>query len=389
MAKPSIAFGRRREPTLDTKPRVEPRIGVLIPAYNEEPVMDGTINSLLDAGFSQANIYIVDDRSTDRTAEIARARGVNVYTVPVNGGKAKAQIAAIGHYNLLSRYDWLVFLDGDTLIDKDFLREMTKAVYNDPTVGLYLGQVKTIPNNHIYSASRAFDYTYGQEIAKKAQDNFNVVIVAPGCASMYRTDLLKTMHIDTVTLAEDMDLTMQVHRAGQRVAFVPNAFVNTQDPGTFKDYHKQILRWYRGFWQVMRNHKVFSPFTKKQNVDWYIIATTADAIFVNRAFWVALIALLEPKALPWALGVDGATALLISFFVAWRTKRLDVIYKLPLYHWISYLNMYAYMRAFFEVIIMKKEKFGWNKVARYNFDDGVIASAPAVSSTSNPTSVAQ
>lgn len=358
-------------------PRIGPRIGILIPAYNEEPVIIGTLDALVKASCSLSDIYIVDDRSTDKTAEIARKYGVNIFTVPVNGGKANAQIAALEHFKLLERYEWVIFLDGDTKVDSNFMNVMRKAAVTDPSVALYLGQVKSVKNSHLFSASRAFDYTYGQDIAKTGQHNFNVVFVAPGCASMYRTEVLAKLKIDHLTLAEDMDLTMQVHRVKGRVAYLADAVVNTQDPGTFKDYHKQILRWYRGFWQVMKKHEVFG-FKKKQRVDWYMILLTLDAIIFNRIFWLILLGLTSPSSLPWAMGIDLTAAAVICLYVGYKTKRFDVIWKFPAYYWISYVNFYAYMRAFVEIIVLKKELLAWNKVARYNFED-----TPAAAESSN------
>lgn len=254
------------------------QIATLIPAYNEEPVLKGTIDALVDAGAKLYDIYVVDDRSTDRTAEIAAELGVHIFTVPMNGGKARAQIQSLEHFELYDRYEWIAFLDGDTKVDKDFFAEMRKAISEQPEVALFLGQVKSVKNSHIFSASRAFDYTYCQEVAKTGQHNFSVVFVAPGCSSLYRSDVLKTLKINHMTLAEDMDLTIQVHRSGHAVAYVAKAIVNTQDPATFKDYHKQTLRWFRGFWQVAKIHKIFNPFVKKQRVDLYMVLLSADAI---------------------------------------------------------------------------------------------------------------
>ncbi len=355
-----------------------PRIATLIPAYNEEPVLKGTVDALVAAGAKRKDIYVVDDRSTDRTAEIAVELGVNIYTVPVNGGKAKAQIASLEYWKLCDKYEWIAFLDGDTKVDVHFFEEMELAIMKAPETALFLGQVKSVYNDHIYSASRAFDYTYGQDVAKVGQHNFNVVFVAPGCASLYRCDILKTLKINHETLAEDMDLTMQVHRTGEAVSYVPTAIVNTQDPATFKDYHKQTLRWFRGFWQVTKIHKIFNPLARKQRVDWYMIMLSADAVIFNRVFWLGvLVYVINWQAALLALGVDFATAGVISFYCAWKTKRWDVVWKFPAYYWINYVNFYAYCRAFIEVIILRKDKFGWNKVKRYDFDDqSKMANAP-------------
>jgi cellulose synthase/poly-beta-1,6-N-acetylglucosamine synthase-like glycosyltransferase len=345
----------------------DPKIAILIPAYNEEPLIAGTIKALLSADADRKDIYIVDDRSTDKTAEIARSMGVHVYTVPQNGGKALAQTQALEHFGLLDKYDWIIFLDGDTKVDLYFINAMYTAAVEDPSVALYVGQVKSVKNDHIFSACRAVDYTYGHDVAKQAQSNFNVIFVSPGCCSMYRTDVLMKLYIDHMTLAEDMDLTMQVHRAKGKVKFISHAFVNTQDPSNFKDYHKQILRWYRGFWQVARKHKVFG-WAKKQMIDLYMIAIVIDAIIFNRLTWAFGLLATTQVAFGHLIVLDVGVSFFIALWSSYRTKRLDLIWKFPVYYWISYLNFYAFIRSFIEIIVLRKELLAWNKVKRYSFD---------------------
>lgn len=347
---------------------MNPRIAILIPAYNEEVVIKDTIDALLTAGVESSDIYVVDDRSTDKTAEIVRSCNVNVFTVPENGGKARAQTQALAHFKLLDRYEWICFLDGDTKVDVNFYHEMCKAATDDPSVALYVGQVKSVKNDHIFSASRAFDYTYGQDVAKHGQSNFNVIFVSPGCSSMYRADVLSTLSIDHLTLAEDMDLTMQVHRSGGVVKYLPRAIVNTQDPATFSDYHKQVMRWYRGYWQVVLKHKVFG-WQKKQRIDLYMMLLTADALIYNRVLWLALILVTNATILPFIFAADLALAGCIAAYAAHRTSRWDVLYKFPVYYWLSYLNFYAFARGFIEIVLFRKEILAWNKVARYEFNN--------------------
>lgn len=348
--------------------KLNPSIAVLIPAYNEEIVIKGTIDALLEAGMPRSDIYVVNDRSTDKTEEIASSTGVNVYTVPVNGGKANAQRAALSYFRLSNRYKWIIFLDGDTKVDVNFLKEMRNAAIENPEMGVFVGQVKSVKNNHIYSAGRAYEYTYGQDIAKQGQSNFGVVFVSPGCASMYNGEFLAKSEIDADTLAEDMDLTLQAHRFGYKVRYIPNAFVNTQDPSTLKDYNKQILRWYRGLWQVIKKHGVYSP-KNNSRVDWYMRLVTIDALFFNPAFWTIFL-LFTTSVYVAGIAFLGniAISFLIACYVSIRARRLDTITRFPLYHWLSYVNFYAYTRAFVEIIIQRKTLLAWNKVKRYNFD---------------------
>jgi cellulose synthase/poly-beta-1,6-N-acetylglucosamine synthase-like glycosyltransferase len=342
----------------------DPKIAVLIPAHNEELVIERTIRSLVQSDCYKKDIYVVDDKSTDNTYNIATACGVNVLSLQVNKGKAQAQADALKHFNLTERYDWVIFLDGDTRVDPYFYTAMYEAAKTNPSISLYVGQIRSEANNNIYSASRAFDYTYSQDVAKQGQSNFNVVYVAPGCSSMYCSDILKSLHLDSNTLAEDMDLTMQVHRLGGKVVYLPQAIVNTQDPNNFKDYVKQNLRWFRGYWQVALKHKVFG-WRKKQLVDIYMILLTLDTLIYNRILWILLIAITDSSILWVLLLLDMLVVGLIATYSFYRTKRLDVLLKFPVYYWLSFIGLYAYIRSFVEIVLQRKTILAWNKVTRF------------------------
>lgn len=344
------------------------KTAVLIPVYNEEQVIEKTIDALIIAGYDKSDIYIVDDRSTDNTVNIIKNLGVNNYTVQQNGGKARAQIQGLQQFKLYSKYDWIVLLDGDTKVKYNFKQVLDKAAQDNPTVGLFVGQVESDNNSHIFSASRAYEYTFGQEICKKGQDNFNVIYVSPGCASMYNTKTLQKLHIDSSTLAEDMDLTVQVHRLGDKVKYIHDAVVITQDPSNLVDYHKQIMRWCRGVWQVIAKHGIFNPFKKKQRIDWYMMYLAIDSLILNKIFIMMVMMFTLPMSFV-GMGIllDWVVYMLIGLFVAYKTKRSDVLCKMPIFYWLSYLNLYAFVRSFVEIIVLRKEMLTWNKVKRYSF----------------------
>lgn len=333
--------------------------------------MAGTIKALILSGCAREDIYVVDDRSTDRTADIARDLGVNVYTVPQNGGKARAQVAALRYFRLYDRYGWVVFLDGDTKVDVNFMREMRKAVTLRPDVALFVGQVRSVRNSHLFSALRAMEYAFGHDLVKQGQSNCSVILVSPGCASMYRTSVLKDLDIDHRTLAEDMDLTIQAHRLGQTVVYVSTAIVHTQDPSTFRDYYKQVLRWDRGFWQIVKKHRFFSLKGKKQVLDLYVMFLIMDAMLFNKIIIAAAIALTHLEFLPYAFAGDVFVGLCVATYGACRTRRPDVLYKYPCYYWMSFVNYYAFLMAMLDVVVFGKTRLAWNKVKRYDFDSHI------------------
>lgn len=341
------------------------KICVLLPAYNEQIVIGSTIQSLLNCGFDPTDVFIVDDCSTDETFYKAREYTSNVYRVEQNGGKARAQQAAIDHFKLIHKYDYIIMLDCDSQVKANFRDVLFANAVRHPDVDLFVGQVRNARSESVISALRAVEYTFSHSIVKKGQDNFGVIYVSPGCASMYSTRMLKRLQFDTHTLAEDMDLTLQVHALNGKIKYVHDAEVITQDPKTYSDYHKQIMRWFRGFWQIVQKYSILK-FGLKHRVSVYMLYLIMDALFANRIFIIAISLFFLPLYLVLTgLAIDFTIFVLIAAFSAIETKRFDVFYKAPLTYLSLFLNTYAFIRSFAEVILLRKKTFGWNKVTRY------------------------
>jgi biofilm PGA synthesis N-glycosyltransferase PgaC len=342
------------------------KISIVVPAFKEEMVIDKTITSLLTAGFHKEDIYVIDDCSGDRTSEIARSYGVEVLTLAENSGKAGATRAGLDHFALTKRYEWITLVDGDSIVAEDFIEVLQAAIAKDPTPGLYVGQVISIKNNSIFSTFRAYEYTYGHNIVKKGQDNFNTIFVSPGCCSVYRADVLAQLDVTGDTLAEDMDLTMQTHRLGYRVRYLHELVAYTQDPNNFRDYYKQVTRWYRGFWQIVKKHDILSS-TKWNKVDIYLKIITLDALIFNRVF-ITLYFLLFVHPTWWALLfvlLDFALLAVVALYAAIKTKNWRIFVYSPLFYFIGALNSMAYLKSFIEVFMLNKIVLSWNKVTRY------------------------
>lgn len=85
-----------------------PGISAVIPAYNESTRIAATIRSLLAASIIE-EIVVVDDGSSDGTAEIAAENGANIIKLPVNVGKGGAITAAFPHL----KGEIILLLDAD------------------------------------------------------------------------------------------------------------------------------------------------------------------------------------------------------------------------------------------------------------------------------------
>src|SRR5258708_2014695 len=101
-------------------------ISIIIPAYNEEALLGGTLRALgaaTDVLNLPHEVIVVDDGSADRTAEIARAHGARVVAVSVRHiAAARNAGAKVATGNLL------VFVDADTLVSPEVLQGAVAAV---------------------------------------------------------------------------------------------------------------------------------------------------------------------------------------------------------------------------------------------------------------------
>jgi glycosyltransferase involved in cell wall biosynthesis len=137
---------------------VETRISIIIPAHNEEEYLPITLEALAKAKAAYRDpraveVIVVDNRSDDRTAHIAREHGAKVVHEPQRS-IAKARNAGAK----ASQGKYLLFVDADTIIDKESLNKIEK-LFSTKTVlagGCYMDydddwQIKLIARgiNHL------------------------------------------------------------------------------------------------------------------------------------------------------------------------------------------------------------------------------------------------
>ncbi|WP_427016727.1 glycosyltransferase family 2 protein [Pseudarthrobacter sp. P1] len=283
--------------------RIKPwSVAVLIAAHNEAMVITETIRTVAVL-VPLHNIHVIDDKSTDETASIARAAGVRVLELERNKGKAGALAAGIEYFELCRRFKVVMVLDADTRPTPDYLTTGL-PLFDDPSVVAVAGRAKSIMDPPAPTWLGRFLVNYRERLYivvqlllkyGQAARGANVVSIVPGFASMYRTTALEKINILALGLViEDFNMTFEVHaqKLG-RIAFHPGAAVAyTQDPDTFADYIRQVRRWQLGFWQTVRRHKgQLSRFWLVLGI--YIVELVASSLFfvlLIPAFLLSLVA---------------------------------------------------------------------------------------------------
>ncbi|MER5213123.1 bifunctional polysaccharide deacetylase/glycosyltransferase family 2 protein [Streptomyces sp. NPDC002838] len=228
-------------------------VTVLVPAYNEEAGIESTVRSLLDSTHPDLQIVVIDDGSTDRTAEIAASTGdprVEVIRKP-NGGKAAALNAGLA----LARHDIVVMVDADTVFEPDAVRQLVQPLAH-PAVGAVSGNTKVGNRRGLLAKWQHLEYCFGFNLDRRMFEVLECMTTVPGAIGAFRRDaLLAVGGVSDDTLAEDTDLTMALWRAGWRVLYEESAVAWTEVPTTLRQLWRQRYRWCYGTIQSMWKHR--------------------------------------------------------------------------------------------------------------------------------------
>jgi len=236
-------------------------VSVLIPAFNEARVIAASIRQILASVHPHLQVIVVDDGSTDGTADVVRKEfaddaRVSLIQTP-NGGKARAINLALAE----ATGDIVVVLDADTQFEPLTISRLVRWFAN-PKVGAVAGNAKVGNRINVLTRWQALEYITAQNLERRALATLDCITVVPGAVGAWRREALTGLGgFPANTLAEDQDLTLSVQRAGYKVLFDAEAIAWTEAPDTLGGLAKQRFRWAFGTLQCLWKHRraTFNP----------------------------------------------------------------------------------------------------------------------------------
>ncbi|MFJ6465312.1 bifunctional polysaccharide deacetylase/glycosyltransferase family 2 protein [Streptomyces sp. NPDC091387] len=233
-------------------PAVTGPVSVIVPAYNEKECIAHTLRSLASSTHP-IEIIVVDDGSTDGTAEIAESLGLpNVRVVrQENAGKS----AALNNGVRQARHEIVVMMDGDTVFEPDTVHRLVQP-FGDPEVGAVAGNAKVGNRGTIIGAWQHIEYVMGFNLDRRMYDLLRCMPTIPGAIGAFRRGaVLAVGGMSEDTLAEDTDITIALHRAGWRVVYAEHARAWTEAPASLGQLWRQRYRWSYGTMQALWKHR--------------------------------------------------------------------------------------------------------------------------------------
>src|SRR5579884_1706172 len=240
------------------RPEIDPAtfVSVLIPAFNEERVIERSVAQVLASENVRVEVIVIDDGSKDRTSEIVeKAFGdeTRVRLIKLeNGGKARA----LNHGLALAQSDIVVALDADTQFEPGTIARLARWFGADEKLAAVAGNAKVGNRINIVTKWQALEYVTAQNLERRALARLGAMTVVPGAVGAWRkAAIVEVGGYPPDTLAEDQDLTIAVQRAGWRVAYDQSAIAWTEAPQTLRQLARQRFRWAYGTIQCIWKHK--------------------------------------------------------------------------------------------------------------------------------------
>ena len=232
-----------------------PTLTVIIPAYNEGPMVEQSIRSVAQANYphDKLEILVVDDGSRDDTffhmEKLRKLYPQVVRLIRLRGNQGKRAALRTGFET--ARGDIVITIDSDSEIEPNTLKSLA-APFANQKVGGVAGWVRVLNAKNFIGRMLDVQFTLSFDLSRAAQSTYGAVFVCPGALSAFRRSVILPFMDDWVNQSflghgEDQALTNIVLRAGYHTVYQRSAVVWTLVPQNYKQLRRMLTRWDRSY----------------------------------------------------------------------------------------------------------------------------------------------
>jgi cellulose synthase/poly-beta-1,6-N-acetylglucosamine synthase-like glycosyltransferase len=263
-----------------------PTLSVIIPSYNSAATMEECIRHVLAMEYPRKfEVMVVDDGSTDSTAQIAKKYPVKLVQREKNKGKAASLNEAIAK----AKSELIACCDSDTYPPKDLLMRSVPYM-DDEKTGAMTFFITVHKPKTIWQKMQEMEYLFSFGAFPYLAARFNSILVTPGPLTIYRKQALsKIGGFDEDNITEDFEMGLKLHRHGCRILYLPIG-IPTEVPKTFPSLMRQRVRWYRGTIYNILLYKDFAFNPKYSDVGYFAFPVIAAYVPITVASFFFVLA---------------------------------------------------------------------------------------------------
>lgn len=235
----------------------EPKVSVVVPAYNEGKNIGECLDAVFASNYPQnkLEVIVVDDGSNDNTLKILEKYKKARILKQNHLGK----VEALNNGIINSSNEFVLTLDADTTMDKKCIMEIVKP-FLDKSIGATTGNNNIKNKKSVLSMFQNIEYHFTNLMRSSFSAVFKQGAWISGSLACYRKSALKKIgYFKKDTMAEDIDIALELKKAGYKTVIVPAAFGHTIVPTRLKELYRQRVRWWVGTLQaIIKNRQLFS-----------------------------------------------------------------------------------------------------------------------------------
>jgi GT2 family glycosyltransferase len=256
---------------LDRKAAVFPKVAVVVLNYNGKELAERCLRSVVDSPYPSKDVILVDNASTDGSAEYLRALFPSalvlecVNNLGIAGGRNRGLREAVRRGN-----DYVLSLDNDACIDSHLIEELVAVAESDPRIGVVgpktyndddSGKIQCAGGRITYTQNVCSERGSGEE-DRGQYEKVEDVDYIPGFGFMARREVFERLNFLDESLSgwghDDTDFCIRARRLGYRVVYVPRAVMRHRGSATIGIYtpEKKYLEAVNSIYLVRKHGKI-------------------------------------------------------------------------------------------------------------------------------------
>lgn len=210
------------------------RVAIIILNYNGKRFLSDCIKSVLEQSYRDFRIYLVDNNSTDGSVEFVRRYFQEVEVIVNSDNLGFAAGNNVGFSKTMNHHDYIVLLNNDTRVDKDWLKELLKPLEIGENIGISTGLVLSWNGEHIDHAGGQILNLLGgcfggyQPTRNSVPKGIFNIFYGSGCSLAIKSTVLKDVGFFDPSFFiyyEDVDLSWRCLLRGFNVVCNPRSIV--------------------------------------------------------------------------------------------------------------------------------------------------------------------
>jgi cellulose synthase/poly-beta-1,6-N-acetylglucosamine synthase-like glycosyltransferase len=347
-----------------------PPLTIIIPAHNEEYVIEKTIQAIEIAAKTYGgpvSILVMDNNSTDDTAKVAQAALANCEyslgrVVPEpRPGKSHALNAALD----ATQTEFVIRIDADTQVGPDSLTYAMRSM-RSPKVGV-VGGLPLPPGGGMFDHARLLELMVKHGFYSVGLSAVNSVVGVPGMFAAYRVDIPRRLGGFVQGMnGEDTDMSLRIGELGYRSYVDPRITYVSEVPTTFEHLREQRIRWFRSVFHVSARCRdlIYSnrlSVRGKIMLPYMLLNSAMRAMMVPMILFGILILVgpgLKPRSIPWQaiLAVVIGAPAMMAVMCAFLNKSLRGVLYVPEYILFRLLRSYLTLESNLSIVLKDHRK---------------------------------